>query len=295
MRYSRLPVKKPKRNYGTVILFVLLIAVGVYIFTATAAGNWLADNVVTPVFSYLQTGAIKTTGINDLPGASAKPSQSAAASSPGSTVTKSMDADSQTYYLLQSGIFENEQNATDSANALKARGGAGYILKDGNRNRVIMAAFKTESQAKSVKDTLLKNENISTYVYNIKMDGLNFSITAANGQAEALKEGFALPGYCADTLMELSQKYDKNENIDQAIQDLKKKCNATRDNLNSSIKNDEKNEAILRLKEFTGLLCENVNKIPDTLSQSNIELSSQLKYTVIWVAVNYSDFMKKLV
>jgi hypothetical protein len=65
--------------------------------------------------------------------------------------------------------------------------------------------------------------------------------------------------------------------------------------LNTAIKEDEKNEAILRLKEFMVLLCENVNKLPDTMSQDSIELSSQLKYTVIWVAVNYSDFMKNLV
>jgi hypothetical protein len=294
MRYSRLPASKPKRNYGTWILLILLLGAGVYIYSATAAGSWLAEHVVTPVFSYLESGG-KQTGINDLPALSSKPTSSSASASADSKVTESVDAEDQTYYLLQSGVFENEQNATDAAAAIKKRGGAGYIFKDNEKNKVILSAYKTENDAKSVKDSLLKTENITTYIFNIKLQGLNFSITASNGQAQALKEGIALPAECINKLMELSVKFDKGESIEDGIQQLKTNCISIRDQMNAVIKDDEKNQAIVQFKEYIALLCELINKLPDTPTIGNVETSSQIKYTVVWAVVNYSELMKKMV
>jgi len=294
MRYARLAPRKPKRNYTSMILFVLLLGAGVYIFCATAAGNWVANNVVTPVFSYLENGA-KQTGINDLPDASNNPAAASAAPSTGAKVTQSVAAEGKIYWLLQYGIFDSAQNAEVAAADLKLRGGAGYIYKDGERSRVILAAYGSESDAKQVRDALEKNEGISTYAFGVKMEGLNFSITAGDSQTQALKDGIALPEYAADTLMAISVKFDKGQGIGPDIKAIKEKCTSVRDGLNGAIKQDEKNEDIVRLKEFTGQLCEIINKLPDTAAAGNVEISSQLKYTVIWVALNYSDLMKELI
>jgi hypothetical protein len=296
MRYARLAPKKPKRNYTSMVLFILLLGAGVYIFCATAAGNWVAKNVVTPVFSYLENGS-KQASINDLPDKTKKPpaASTAPAVSAGAKVTQSVSAEGKSYWLLQYGIFDSEENANDAATTLRQRGGAGYIYKDGTRNRVLLAAYGSESDAKSVRDSLERNEGISTYAFSVKMDGLNFAITAGDAQAQALKDGIALPEYTADTLMGISVSYDKGQAIDTDLKALKEKCASVRDGLNAAIKEDEKNEDIVRLKEFNGQLCEIINKLPDTAATGNVEISSQLKYTVIWVALNYSDFMKQLI
>ena len=197
--------------------------------------------------------------------------------------------------MLQSGVFENEQNAADASEAIKKRGGAGYIMKEDTKNRVILAAYKTESDAKSVKESLLKSENLTTYIINIKLQGLDFSITASTGQAQALKEGIALPETCIDQLMGLSVQYDKGENIDSGIQELKKKCTSVNDNLLAAVKDDEKNQAIIQFKEFITQLCEIINKIPNTTTAGNVAISSQIKYTVVWTVANYSELMKKII
>lgn len=57
--------------------------------------------------------------------------------------------DGETYYLLCGGAYENIALARNYADLMRTRGGAGYVLADGERYEVILAVYSSSSDAEA--------------------------------------------------------------------------------------------------------------------------------------------------
>ncbi|MGE5494344.1 MAG: SPOR domain-containing protein [Burkholderiales bacterium] len=298
MRYSRMttPPPRKKRKYANVILVLIILGIAAYLISAGAAGKWIAENIIDPVFNSGGTNAAPPAGSSDgisplpsLPGDTISPVTLPAAS--GARAQQNLTASELSIFALQTGAFSDESNAKSAAGDIALRGGAGYIAYDGDLYRVLIAGYLSQSDADNVK-TRLEGEGIAAKVYNIKSGSLSFNIEAEQSQIDAIKACFDAVPQAAQSLQQIVYDSDKGQNVDADITALKERINLVTQNLNKAVSSEA--AAIKSLQTYMGTFCETINNIPLSSSVSSVEFLSKLKYTLIGVVVDYSAFLDSL-
>jgi hypothetical protein len=296
MRYSRMTTPPPRRKkkYANIIIVIIILGIAVYFISAGAAGSWLAENIIDPVFNNGNTNAAAPT---DTAGPSL-PAQTGDTISPvtlpevsGTTREQNVTAEDVSLFTLQSGAFSEESNAEAAALDIVTRGGAGYIAYDGSLYRVLIAGYLKQSDADDVK-TRLEGESIDAKVYNIKSGTLSFNIEAEQSQIDAIKSCFDAVPASVQTLQQIIFDSDKGQNVDAAVTALQQNVNEVSKKFNEAVSSEV--AAIKSLQTYMGKFCETINNIPSSSSVSNVEFVSKLKYTLIGIVVDYSAFFKEL-
>ncbi len=202
-----------------------------------------------------------------------------------------MTAQEVALFSLQTGAFSEENNAKAAASELKLKGGAGYIAYDGELYRVLVAGYTSANDADNVKASL-KTQNIDATVFNLQSGSLSFKIGAVKSQIDAVKACFnAVPG-SVETLQQIIFDSDKGKNVDDALSALKAEVTEVYNIFTGAVSSEE--NAISSLRTYMQGFCETINNIPLSSSVSGVEFSSELKYTLIDIAVEYSDFLDDL-
>lgn len=265
------------------VFIIIIVCVVIYFVSAGTVGKWIAQNIVTPVLSLFEENDAAGT---DIPQAEATGNPQ----DPGEKVNEKILLPDLSVYALQLGVYAEQANADDAAGLAKERGGAGYILNDGNM-RVLLSAYKTREEAKSVSDNLLSTENYETYEYDLPAKGVTFDITALRENVDAIKAFFETTKSIHDAYYDLTLKYDKKEiTADDVLAAL------------SGLKADAvpKIEAIQAMNKEGDAVLENMKNFADGLSEclrvdlsgkSDVEISSQLKYNYIWLSDLYRNFI----
>lgn len=296
MRYSRMttPPPKRKRKYANVILVLIIIAITIYLVSAGAAGKWLAENVIDPVFNGGKTNAGAPT---NTPGA-ASPAVSGNTINPvslpevsGTRAQQNVTAGEITLFTLQTGAYSEQSNAQTAAGDIVARGGAGYIAYDGSLYRVLVAGYLKQSDADNVK-TSLEGEGVAAKIYNLKSGALSFSIEAEQSQINAIKGCFDVVPQTVQTLQQIIFDSDKGQNVDAAVAALKQNVKQVSDTFSQTVSSEL--AVIKSLQTYMGKFCETINNIPSSSSVSSVEFYSKLKYTLISIVVDYSAFLGQL-
>ena len=128
---------------GGMIVSLILIAGIVYIIVTSNAGEWVAREVMAPLFSAVSSIGDKA---NDAPSGLNNGSTTAGGinlSTGESTAAESANAvlPALNCYMLQMGVYSSHENAQKEAERLRALGAAGYIFADSSsgetRYRVI--------------------------------------------------------------------------------------------------------------------------------------------------------------
>jgi len=297
MRYGRsLPRRQPpKKNWrSTLIIAAVLLGITAYFVGAGAAGGWLAEKVINPVFnSGVGSAATSSPTASPEMGASA-PATAAAAQSPtvsGAHSEEQITAQSVTLYALQIGAFSDESNAKRIAQEIKQRGGAGFISYDGSLYRVLLAGYTSENDAKSVKADL-EEQNISTTIFKLDSGALEFKIGAEKQQIEAVKACFGIVPTIVSELQQIIFDADRGSNVDDRITALKAKADEVNANLKSAV--SAESASMASLIEYMDSLCGKLSTIPKSTEVSGVAFSSELKYNLIGVVVDYAAFFKKL-
>ena len=305
MRYSRMIGKPPKKKkrYTNLIVIIIILGIAAYFVGAGATGGWLAENVINPVFNSGDTNAADTTDDTTTETASSTTSASSTDTAEetaetvnlpetsGTRVEENITAEEISLYTLQTGAFSDESNAIDVAEEVVSRGGAGFVAYDGELYRVLIAGYTTETDANSVKETL-EGEGISTSVFELKSGSLEFKIGADQSQIDAVKECFEVIPESVTTLQQIIFDSDQSENVDEDIEALQQIVTETTDNLNEVVSSDE--GAIVSLSTYMEAFCEKINNISLSSSVSEVEFSSELKYNLISIVVDYSAFLDEL-
>ena len=299
MRYSRMMSQPPKKkkHYGNLILVAIILGITVYFVSAGAAGGWLAENVINPVFNSNPTAIAATPEDTSTPDAlqSAAPAGTVQAVSlpetSGEHAEEQITVSSIALYTLQAGAFSDETNAKAAAAEIIARGGAGFVAFDGNLYRALIAGYTSETDAQSVK-TELDAQGIVSTVFKLESGALEFKVGAEQTQIDAIKSCFALVSDTVKNLQQIIYDADKGTNVDDSITALKANAHTVVDNYKSVV--TSQTDATKKLTAYMDRFCTALDNIPLSAGVTPVDFSSGLKYNIIGIVVDYSTFLNEL-
>lgn len=297
MRYSRMatPPPRKKRKFANLVLVAVILGIAIYLVTAGAAGNWLADNIINPVFNN-GIAAAATPSKSISPSVSPTATAATASTSPSDTPASSGRVEDQitaqeiTLYTLQAGAFSDKANAETTASAIKSQGGAGFVVFDSNLYKVLVAGYTDQNNANDVK-TSLKNQGVNASIFVLKSGTVTFKIGAQRDQIDAIKECIDEVPDSVSTLQKIIFNADKGQNVDSDLASLKEKAAGIKDDLNNAVSSDE--TAVKSLKDYMDKFCAAINGLPASSSPASA-FSSGLKYALIQIVTDYSSFLKSL-
>ena len=194
MEYARRRKRRRKNSSGAGRALGALVMVGliIYLFTASAAGKWLAEEVMAPAFSALsELPVFNSNSMDALEQENAANEESLEVSLSGgiSSVNENVELPAISCYALQMGVFSSADNAAALSESLKERGAGGYVYDDAGMYRVLASGYGTESEARTVKERLI-SEGSDCTVYDISAPAVTFSITAGKNDIQSIKQGF---------------------------------------------------------------------------------------------------------
>ncbi len=285
---------------GKTLLSLLMVGGIVYFVSASAAGTWIAENVIAPVISSVSQ---KAGGSNAQENVIADTESLSAAvdlknNAAADAVSAEVSLPALDCYMLQMGIYSSEENAKAQADLLKAQGAGGYILEDASsgelRYRVIAAGYDSAENAKSVK-TRLVDEGVDCTVHTVSGAAASFRVTAGEDRLSGIRLGFSALETAENELCAAAIRFDKEMlSVDEGI------------TLASSILSrlDADMAALLALDASDPALSELLAAYRDskaalqTLSsgsyESRVAFSSQLKYTHLFTAHRYIQLITSL-
>ena len=197
---------------GRAVVVLLMIAAVVYFITASKAGTWIAENVMSPVFTALSTSSLfnKSTPTNtDAAGPVAADAYAVSLSTDKSSVNVNIALPAMNCYALQMGVYSTYDNAYKQSASLQAQGAGGYIFQEGDRYRVLAAGYSSEAAAKDVKTRLIAS-GTDCALYTMTAPGATFKITAEPQQVEAIEQGFPALSNALAALNETVIAFDRD-------------------------------------------------------------------------------------
>ena len=150
------------------------------------------------------------------PAATAQPAEPAAA--------RTVTLPGQSWFALQLGAFDQEAAAQALADAYRARGAGGYLLKS-DGFRVLAAAYPTRAEAQAVQHQLQTQHGVDTVIVEISRPEITLRLTGPIDQLTALEDAYDAVWKLSAHLSALFQALDQGqtdvENADTALQSEK--------------------------------------------------------------------------
>ena len=199
--------------------------------------------------------------------------------------------------MVQMDAFSEQDDADASAQSIKDRGGAGYIIQD-EYYRVFAAAYNTEEQAQSVCEQLIKQDEKDAKVYPVSSGSVVFKITATREQIDTVSEAFNyFPEICGE-LAEKTIDFDKGilstsqyktfaANIADKLEDLA-------DSVNRIIAGTSDNSILKGYSQLLDQAREKLENISIKNTDSALAFSSEIKYNYIELAHMYIQYIHSL-
>lgn len=216
--------KETKSTGAGKVIFVLLIAGAlIYVFAISRVGTWLVENALVP---FLETMDSFLWGDDDQSEQPQKTDQSnivlPQSANTAETVTAEAVLPAMNCYALQMGAFSELGNAQTEAASVQKMGAGGYVLKDGDRYRVLAAGYGDEGSLQQVREQL-KEQQLDTTGFTIHAPQNTLRLTGSQEQIAAVEKGFAALNTLQTQLCELAIAYDRDgmspeQGVDQAQQ-----------------------------------------------------------------------------
>jgi len=177
-----------RRRLGRMIVLTLLIfAAGALTITRNAASHLTAETIAQPTATPIAAAYDQT------------------------VVSREIMLAAETWYAIQTGVFSTEDAAQEKAGLLTDRGAPGAVVKDGEKWRVFIACYGTETDAASVRQRLGENQRIETYLYRWTCPELQLRLKGMAGQVDVAEAGFTLLLQAARTLRDTASLLDAGE------------------------------------------------------------------------------------
>lgn len=281
----------PKRESGgtggRLILTLILLGGAVYLISASAAGTWMAKNVMAPIFDAFSKDTGKS---NTVPVFSTNTGEEGSKGSD----TEEVKLSGMHVYVLQMGVYRSEDGARETADAYKKRGAGGYIMKDGDEYRVMASAYSDKDEARIVRDRLSK-DGIDTAIHEISLGSISFSVTAQSTVCDTVSRAFSSLSSAVADMIDLSQEFDRDSMT----------VSAGRDRLNEILNDITQNKKALSDMDASdavmGAVLNCMQKYADALKavsgysgDNTVDFSSDIKYTLINMIDEYSLLINSL-
>ena len=205
---------------GRAIVSLLMVGGIVYLVSASAAGTWIAENVMAPMISAFSgnndadnDGTQDATNTQTPDGSLSTSVDLSAGASSQSVTSAQVSLPALDCYMLQMGVYSSKSNAEAQAETLQTQGAGGYILEDAStgetRYRVMASGYEDAESAKSVKNRLV-DEGIDCTVYELSTAAATFRVTASEESIPQIEAGFAALEKAQRALSTAAIDFDKN-------------------------------------------------------------------------------------
>lgn len=290
--------RRRRRNGIRTMTVLLMLGLAVYLITASAAGKWLSEKVMAPAFSALsELPLFSGGGLDSLEDEASEPSGDALSvslSSDGGSVASTLDVPSISCFALQMGVFSSKDNADKLSEEMRGRGAGGYVYSDGSVYRVLASCYRSESEARTVKERLI-SEGTDCAIYAITAPAVTFGITADRQQTEQLREGFTALSQAQEALCGACIDFDsKGMTVSEGAALIR----AIRDELSAScsplLACRDASPAIESLAQCCEKCMSSLSLLAGNEDASTAAFSSGMKYALLELSSSYSDMLKSM-
>ena len=302
-RHSTIRRRKTKQSIWPKLL--ALCAVAAYTALAALLGVFLADNVLLPL-NIGETSTFASAPPTLLPYQSPPPPtvtpyKTATPSEPAQTpkveVVKDVTFPRLDYHAVQIGAFSSVETAETEAAEIKQRGGAGYILFD-VRYRVFASVYLNESDARSVRDRLMSENGIDSYIYSGAVPAVELTVTASQEKINSISAGYEAWRTSLELMRKLSDLVDKgNMEPSEAINELFNSIealNLTRDALLPGAGVEDESGVL----EGLATLLQNMSARSEDFCGRNfadsIAFSAAIKYNYVEAVFEYKEYISAI-
>jgi hypothetical protein len=200
------------------------------------------------------------------------------------------------WYAIQLGAYGEEQAAREQARRYTGRGAAGYVLQDG-AYRVLAAAYATPEDAETIRGRLHDAQGMDTYVYHLSADTVELSVTAAQGQVQALRGGFDVLTQTLRQMHRLSTDLDA-QRMDGATVVLAAQAMRLEVEDRQRALSEALGSSTSQVVTGLGVLLETARKGLETIcaqnTQETVTLTSNIKYQQIDLLCSLLRYMRQL-
>lgn len=117
----------------------------------------------------------------------------------------------ETWYAIQTGVFSTEEAANEKAGAYASRGAPGTVISDGDKWRVFIACYGSESDASAVRQRLGESQRVETYLFRWQSPELRLRLTGMAGQLDVVEAGLSMLQQAAEELRDTAILLDAGE------------------------------------------------------------------------------------
>ncbi len=281
---------------GRALLALIVIAAVVYLVSASAVGTWVAQNVVAPVFTWVDDQLKGTPAAATPDGIVQAPEETQGGTiAQGNTVTGEVELPAMECFALQMGVFSTEINAKTEAEALQKRGAGGYVMEDAGKYRVLAAAYINRESLDQVREQL-KTEGLDSALYTFLAPMSTLRVTATEAQLTRIKDGFAALNTLQKEAAEASLTFDKEQ---QKPEEGKTKAAALLAELKTAkdvfLAEDTGGNPVLSAMEACFTKYEDaLTELSNYDTESFIDFSSKMKYTHLYIAHAYATLAQQV-
>ncbi len=292
--------RRRRGGVGRAAVAVIMIGAIVYLISASAAGTWVAKNVMAPVFSAVD-GWLD--GGGELLSAQTQEQSADSGTNEAITVSLSTGGSAESIdvtlpaiscYALQMGAFSVQDNALAQAETLKALGAAGYVLQDGDRYRVLASGYSDSASAQSVRERLT-SEGTDCTVYELITPSAAFRVTAEDNQLTSVSAGFGALAAAYESVTAEAVSFD---GTDAGVASAQERLYVIRTTLTADagalMGYSGDSPVVARMLACYDAFCGELDSLIEDSSQSGIAFSSKLKYTQLYITDEYAQLMEAL-
>ena len=291
---------------GRAIVSLLMVGGIVYLVSASAAGTWIAENVMAPMISAFSgnndadnDGTQDATNTQTPDGSLSTSVDLSAGASSQSVTSAQVSLPALDCFMLQMGVYSSKSNAEAQAETLQAQGAGGYILEDAStgetRYRVMASGYEDAESAKSVKNRLV-DEGIDCTVYELSTAAATFRVTASEESIPQIEAGFAALEKAQRALSTAAIDFDKNSMGVEEGQSLTLEILSTLESdMGGLLSFDGTDGTLSQLLDAYRDAKAALQSLSGGSYDSTVGFSAQLKHTLLYVTHRYALLMDALV
>ncbi len=302
MEYRRRRRRRARRaassvsGAGKVFVALLVVAGVVYVVSASAAGTWIAQNVMAPVFRTVDdfVSGVKAT---PTPGGAAQAEETPGMLSPAGndapTASEQIELPAMTCFALQMGVYSSAENANAQAASLQKQGAGGYVLEDGGRYRVLAAGYEQEESLRAVKEQLTA-QGMDCALYQLEAPKSVLEVTASQEQVTDIQSGLRALMKLQSELASAALKFDQEGMTPTAGRELAGELLSTFRQAGARLLSMQ-GQGILTDMQACLAHCEDaLEELAEYNTESTVDFSSKMKYTHLYIASEYGKLGQQI-
>ena len=277
------------------IAALLVVAAVVYLISASAAGTWIAQNVMAPAFAAFDNMILGAAEKNT-PDTSDQPATPKTSGVSADTVTGDVELPVMECFALQMGVYSDKNNADLEAQALQQRGAGGYVMEDAGRYRVFAAAYDSMESLKQVRDQLTtEGMESASYTFNSPVSTLR--VTATQAQLDGISAGFKALSQLEKDIASATLTFDQQKLTAQKGRDtattLLSQLRSANDAFTVAAEGED-NPVLQATRSCFSKYEEALTALSQYSTESFVDFSAKMKYTHICIAHAYATLAQEV-